>query len=249
MRPSPQRDPNATRDGSGKAAKREDMVLNTAREALRSRLMPLALTVGFAFGAASAGAQAQGTLRIAMTATDVPITTGAPDNGFEGIRFVGYPAFESLVLWDLSRDDRLADIRPGLAERWEQDANDPTKWIFHLRRGVTFHDGSAFNADAAMWNLDRYHKADAPQFEPPARPGAARIPFIAGTQDRRLHDRDHHAAAAQLLPEPAALHAVLQPGAVRAGRVLGGIRQGAVRHRPVPDHRAQAAHQRDAAAH
>ena len=32
-------------------------------------------------------AQAGGTLRIAMTASDVPTTTGAPDNGFEGMRF------------------------------------------------------------------------------------------------------------------------------------------------------------------
>ena len=51
-------------------------------------------------------------LRIAMTAADVPTTTGAPNNGFEGVRFLGYPAFEGLVLWDLSRADR-----PGHAPR------------------------------------------------------------------------------------------------------------------------------------
>ena len=57
-----------------------------------------------------------------MTASDVPITTGAPDNGYEGVRFLGYPVFEGLVLWDLKSADKLADIRPGLAERWEQDS-------------------------------------------------------------------------------------------------------------------------------
>jgi len=41
-------------------------------------------------------AQAQGTLRIAMTASDVPTTTGAPDNGFEGLRFLGYPSMKGL---------------------------------------------------------------------------------------------------------------------------------------------------------
>ena len=82
-----------------------------------------------------AHAQAGGTLRIAMTASDVPTTTGAPDNGFEGMRFLGYPVYEGLVLWDLSRADKLAEIRPGLAESWEQDKNDKTKWIFHLRAG------------------------------------------------------------------------------------------------------------------
>src|SRR5215212_12154090 len=114
----------------------------------------------------SPAALAGGTLRIAMTASDVPTTTGAPDNGFEGMRFLGYPIFEGLVIWDLSRADKLAVIRPGLAESWEQDKEDRTKWIFRLRKGVKFHDGSDFNADAAIWNLDRFHKSDSPQFDP-----------------------------------------------------------------------------------
>jgi peptide/nickel transport system substrate-binding protein len=40
-----------------------------------------------------------------MTASDMPTTTGAPDNGFEGMRFLGYPVYEGLVSWDLSRAD------------------------------------------------------------------------------------------------------------------------------------------------
>src|SRR5262249_58644180 len=60
--------------------------------------------------AASGPAIAQGTLRIAMTATDVPTTTGVPNNGFEGIRFMGFTAFDALVNWDLSKADTAADI-------------------------------------------------------------------------------------------------------------------------------------------
>src|SRR5580700_7736875 len=111
-------------------------------------------------------AWAGGTLRVALTASDVPTTTGAPDNGGEGLRFLGYPVYEGLVLWDLTHADKLAEIRPGLAESWEQDKTDKSKWIFHLRRGVKFHDGSDFNADAVIWNLDRYFKVDAPQSDP-----------------------------------------------------------------------------------
>jgi hypothetical protein len=59
-------------------------------------------------------------LRIAMTASDIPTANGMPNNGFEGMRFLGYPIFESLVLWDLSRAERLADLRPGLASSYEQ---------------------------------------------------------------------------------------------------------------------------------
>ena len=86
-------------------------------------------------------ATAESTLRIAMTAADIPTTTGLPNNGFEGMRFLGYPIFEGLVLWDLTKTTELAGLRPGLAEKWEQDPNDSKTWIFHLRHGVKFHDG------------------------------------------------------------------------------------------------------------
>jgi peptide/nickel transport system substrate-binding protein len=125
-------------------------------------------------------ARGETTLRIAMTASDIPTTTGMPNNGFEGMRFLGYPVFEGLVLWDLSRADRLAGLRPGLAERYEQAADDKTTWIFHLRHGVKFHDGTDFNADAVIWNLDRYFKNDSPQFEAPAAGMTrARVPVMA----------------------------------------------------------------------
>lgn len=125
-------------------------------------------------------AEAETTLRIAMTASDIPTATGLPNNGFEGMRFLGYPIFEGLVLWDLTRTDQLAGLRPGLAEKWEQDPEDNKTWIFHLRQGVKFHDGSDFNADAVIWNLDRFFKNDSPQFEPPTSAMTrARAPIMA----------------------------------------------------------------------
>jgi hypothetical protein len=135
---------------------------------------------GIAITALAGNALAQGTLRIGMTASDIPTTTGMPNNGFEGMRFLGYPIFEGLVLWDLASADRLAGLRPGLAERYEQ-AEDKKTWIFHLRHGVKFHDGTDFNADAVIWNLDRFFKNDSPQFEPGGAGFArARVPNLAG---------------------------------------------------------------------
>src|ERR1700716_208180 len=116
----------------------------------------------------SHSAMAETTLRIAMTASDIPTVTGLPNNGFEGMRFLGYPIFEGLVLWDLTRTDQLAGLGPGLAEKWGGDPEDNKTWIFHLRHGVKFHDGTDFNADAVIWNLDRYFNSDSPQFEPPS---------------------------------------------------------------------------------
>lgn len=112
-----------------------------------------------------AAAAATDHLRIAMTAADVPTANGMPNNGFEGMRFLGYPIFEPLIDWDLSRADVPASLRPGLAESWEVDPSDPTRWIFTLRQGVKFHDGSDFDADAVIFNLERYFDADAPHYD------------------------------------------------------------------------------------
>jgi peptide/nickel transport system substrate-binding protein len=46
------------------------------------------------------------------------------------------------------------EIEPWLAESWES-SEDGMEWIFNLRQGVTFHDGTPFNADAVKFNFDR----------------------------------------------------------------------------------------------
>jgi len=106
------------------------------------------------------------TLRIAMTAADIPRTLGQPDQGFEGNRFTGIPIYDSLTQWDLSKADAPSTVIPGLASSWAVDAKDKTKWVFKLRPGVKFHDGSAFNADAVVWNVRKVLDKDAPHFDP-----------------------------------------------------------------------------------
>ncbi|MFE1600158.1 ABC transporter substrate-binding protein [Methylobacterium sp. ID0610] len=125
-------------------------------------------------------AAAQGVLRIGMTASDIPLTTGQTDNGGEGMRFMGYTAYDALINWDLSRSDKASELTPGLAAAWKVDPDDTKKWIFTLREGVTFHDGSPFNADAVVWNLDKLLKNDSPQFDPrQSAQGRTRIPSVA----------------------------------------------------------------------
>src|ERR1700743_325543 len=116
--------------------------------------------------AVASPAFSQGTLRIGMTAADIPLTTGQPDQGFEGYRFAGYTIYDALVNWDLSSADKLADIKPGLATEWKPVEGDPKKWIFKLRQGVKFHDGTDFNADAVIWNLEKLLNDKSPQFDP-----------------------------------------------------------------------------------
>ena len=104
-------------------------------------------------------------LRIAMTAADIPRTLGQPDQGFEGNRFTGIPMYDALTHWDLSKRDEPSVLIPGLATSWAVDAKDKTKWVFKLRPGVKFHDGSAFNADAVVWNVRKVLDKDAPHFD------------------------------------------------------------------------------------
>ncbi len=127
-----------------------------------------ALVVALGSAALLAPTQAHGqekVLRIAMTAGDIPRTLGQPDQGFEGNRFTGIPMYDSLTQWDLSKADAPSVLIPGLAESWTVDEADKTKWVFKLRQGVVFHDGSAFNADAVVWNVQKVLDKSAPHFD------------------------------------------------------------------------------------
>jgi ABC-type transport system substrate-binding protein len=141
----------------------------------RSLWAALAVTAALA-----SPAWAQGVLRIGMTASDIPLTTGQADNGGEGMRFTGYTLYDALINWDLSKADKPSDLAPGLATGWTVDEDDRTKWIFKLRPNVKFHDGSAFTAASVVWNLDKLLKQDSPQFDQrQSAQGRSRIPAIA----------------------------------------------------------------------
>lgn len=75
-----------------------------------------------------------------------------------------------LVTWHLydglTRYKRgTTEVEPALATSWEV-SDDGLEWVFHLREGVTFHDGEAFNADAVVWNFERwFDEANPSHFE------------------------------------------------------------------------------------
>ncbi|WP_019585610.1 ABC transporter substrate-binding protein [Deinococcus apachensis] len=51
--------------------------------------------------------------------------------------------------------DGTTDPIPGLATSWKANAN-ATQWTFTLRKNVKFHDGTPFNADAVVFNVNRW---------------------------------------------------------------------------------------------
>ncbi len=60
---------------------------------------------------------------------------------------IGELLFDAL----LTRDEHL-NVQPGLAEHWE--IPDPLTYVFHLHRGVTFHDGRPLTSRDVKWTFD-----------------------------------------------------------------------------------------------
>ena len=85
--------------------------------------------------------------------------------------------YEGLV----ARDKELKII-PALAESWETP--EPTRWRFHLRHNVKFHNGDPFTADDVLFSADRV-RADGSNF---ASVDSSRRQVRQG---RRLYRRCH----------------------------------------------------------
>lgn len=65
--------------------------------------------------------------------------------------------FEGLVEYKTGS----TEIKPALATSWEMSA-DGIEIVFNLRRGVKFHDGTDFNADAVVFSFARQYDPDHP---------------------------------------------------------------------------------------
>ena len=69
---------------------------------------------------------------------------------------IGVDAFseriDSLIFDDLLTRGENLNVAPGLAESW--DTPDPLTYIFHLHRGVKFHDGRPLSSRDVKWTFD-----------------------------------------------------------------------------------------------
>ena len=113
----------------------------------RAKIRALLLAIALLSGAALAGAaDLRGELRVAIPWTPENLD---PTMNLASIRAtVGASLFDSLVGRD--RDNRIV---PELAESWRL-LNDTT-WQLKLRRGVVFHNGEPFNAEAVRFTFER----------------------------------------------------------------------------------------------
>ena len=97
--------------------------------------------------APSAPAAAGGTIRVALQRPVSIDPVGMQDLGGYGITA---QSFEFLCTLNTAG----SDIAPGLAEKWTPNG-DGTVWIFNLRQGVTWHDGSPFTSADVVATMER----------------------------------------------------------------------------------------------
>jgi peptide/nickel transport system substrate-binding protein len=111
---------------------------------MRHALRPWLLAAALGLGAAAPAAARNFTW--AYNADVLTLDPHSSNNTFTN-SFLGN-VYEALV----RHNDRI-EIEPALAESWERTS--PTVWRFNLRRGVTFHNGEAFDADDVLFTWAR----------------------------------------------------------------------------------------------
>jgi peptide/nickel transport system substrate-binding protein len=108
-------------------------------------------------GAAPSGAAVGGGGNIVIvTPTEPEVIDAATISSFGHQLIVGKNIIQGLV----GMDPVTGELVPELALSWTNP--EPTKWVFELRQGVTFHDGSPFNAAAAVTSMEHWYKNDIP---------------------------------------------------------------------------------------
>ncbi|MDQ3951426.1 MAG: ABC transporter substrate-binding protein [Actinomycetota bacterium] len=95
------------------------------------------------------------------TSADPVVLDGILVSDGESLRAIDQ-MFEGLV----TLEPGGTEVVPGLATEWET-SEDGLDWTFHLREGVTFHDGEPFDADAVCYNFDRWYNFEG-SFQNPA---------------------------------------------------------------------------------
>ncbi len=128
-------------------------------------LTVVAVVVMLSLGACSTGQRVD--LGDAASGNLIAAIAGEPDQ-LDPQKTSAYFSFEVLenVFDTLVEPDETLELRPALATSWDV-SNDQLTWIFHLRKGVTFHDGSPFSANDVVYSYRRIidqHLANAYRF-------------------------------------------------------------------------------------
>src|SRR4051812_43729245 len=106
-----------------------------------------------AFGVTSAGGASRATKNALVfgTSSDPVVLDGALVSDGESLRVIDQ-MFEGLV----GLKPGTTQLQASLATSWKASKNG-LAWTFALRKGVKFHDGTAFDANAVCFNFNRWY--------------------------------------------------------------------------------------------
>src|SRR5262245_36922476 len=115
----------------------------------------LAVALLVAFSGVPAAAQPSGTLVVGLVAEPVNLDP-AQVTDLNSTR-VGRRIVETLVTYP----EESTQVVPGLAESWTI-ARDGLTYTFKLRKGIKFHDGTPFDAEAVKFSIERQINPEHP---------------------------------------------------------------------------------------
>jgi peptide/nickel transport system substrate-binding protein len=125
---------------------------------MRRKLFLILLLTITLFVSSIINVSAEGTLIFANSGDAVRLDPGDVTDNESADRMDNI--FEGLVEFEAGS----TEIKPCLAESWEI-SEDGTEIVFHLRKGVKFHDGTDFNADAVVFSFERQYNPEHPYYE------------------------------------------------------------------------------------
>lgn len=90
-------------------------------------------------------------------------SVGEPETLDPGQAWDSASVFFTTNLFDtlVRLDSETSEIVPALAVSWRVGKNG-TQWVFQLRKGIRFHDGTGFNADSVVFSFQRQMEKDFP---------------------------------------------------------------------------------------
>lgn len=113
------------------------------------KIIPLMLIL-FVLIATSAGAAEE----LTVMQSEAPLTMDPANHSADYTSAVLYPVYETLTMFN-----EEMEVVPSLAEKWEV-SEDGKEWIYELKKGIDFHDGSELNAEVVKANFERVLNPD-----------------------------------------------------------------------------------------